>query len=291
MSMTLADLKKSRSLDFSAITSSISKAAEGGFQKDNEDYFKLTKDKAGNGSAVIRFLPKAEGDELPWVSIYSHGFQGPTGRWYIENCLSTLGEDDPINIANRALWNGSEADKEIAKKQKRKLSYFANVYIVSDPGNRENEGKVKLFKFGKKIFDKITEKLNPTFEDDKPVNVFDLWEGANFKLRMCVVEKYPNYDQSSFAEQSPIADSDQKILEIVEQQKPLKPLLDAKNFKSYEELDKKFKSVMSAGPAGNNAPTREAVAPKSLDAKVVKVISETEAETEDLEDYFKKIAT
>lgn len=290
--MNLSELKKSRSLDFSNITKALTKSTETGFKNDDDDQFKVTRDKAGNGSAVLRFLAPAGGDELPWVQIYSHGFQGPTGRWYINNCLSTLGADDPVNIANRELWNGSEKDKEQARKQKRKLSYVSNVYVVSDPGNRANEGKVFKFKFGKKIFEKIMEKVQPTFVDETPVNVFDLWEGANFKLRMRQYEGYPNYDQSSFADPSPVAATDEEILTIVNQQHKLSELIDPKNFKSYAELEKQFKSVMTAGPSENvkefSAPTAEAKMQKSVEPKAVK--STVADEEESLEDYFKSIA-
>jgi hypothetical protein len=293
--MDLQTLKKSRGLDFSKITNALTKTTETGFKNDDAEYFRLTKDKAGNGSAVIRFLPTAEGDDLPWVGIYSHGFQGPGGKWYIENCLSTLGEEDPVGTNNRVLWQGSEKDKEQARKQKRKLKYTSNVLVVSDPGNRENEGKVLKFEYGKKIFEMIMQKVQPTFEDETPVNVFDLWEGANFKLRMKQVEKYPNYDQSAFAEVSPVAETDEEILEIVKQQKPLKPLLDPKNFKSYEELEKKFKMVMSTtGTAprtvedsvkeASSAPTKPAKAQKAVEA------SATEEDSEDIEAYFANIA-
>lgn len=291
--MNLSELKKSRSLDFSNITKALTKSTETGYKNDDEDIFKVTRDKAGNGSAVIRFLAPAAGDELPWVQIYSHGFQGPTGRWYINNCLSTLGVDDPVNIANRELWNGSEKDKEVARKQKRKLSYVSNVYVVSDPGNRENEGKVFKFKFGKKIFEKIMEKVQPTFVDEKPINVFDLWEGANFKLRMRQYEGFPNYDQSAFADPSPVAATDEDILAIVNSQFKLSELLDPKNFKTYAELDAQFKSVMTAGPARgvkeSEAPTVEARAPKSVEPKSVKATGSADEE-ESLEDYFKSIA-
>ena len=301
--LTLDALRKSRSLDFSSITKALTKTTEGGYAKDDAEFFKITRDKAGNGSAVIRFLDKTQGDELPFVQIYNHAFQGPSGRWYIENCLSTLGEDDPVNTANRVLWNGSEADKEIAKKQKRKLQYIANVYVVSDPGNRENEGKVLKFKFGKKIFEKITEKVQPTFEDDKPINVFDYWEGANFKFRVRQYEGYANYDQSSFADPSALAETDEEILVIANQQYKLGTLIARDQFKSYEELEKKFKSVMTAGPmqarSGASELEEAAVAAKpvgkTIEAKPVKskpapTAASSDAEESDLEDYFTKLA-
>lgn len=295
--MDIATLRKSRGLDFSKITSALAKSQEGGQSREEDDFYKLTKDKAGNASAVIRFLPAAEGDDLPWVQIYSHAFQGPAGRWYIENCLSTIGKDDPVNDYNRELWKGSEKDKEQARKQKRKLQYVASIYVVSDPGNRENEGKVFKFKFGKKIFEKITEKLEPTFEDEKPINVFDLWEGANFKLRMRQVEGYPNYDQSTFGEIGAIADTDEEIVEIVKMQKPLRDMVDPSKFKSYDELKKKLDSVLSAGApiqsarealeetvaAPKAAPVKEAPAQKTKSAPIES--SDTD-EDEEMKNFF-----
>jgi hypothetical protein len=212
--MDINTLRKMRGNDFSKIASEFDKIANPGEKKsyDDDRIWKLTPDKAGNASAVIRFLPRTEGDELPFVKIFSHSFQGPTGKWYIENSLTTLGENDPVGELNSKLWNsGSEANKEVARKQKRKLSFIANIYVVSDPAKPENNGKVFLFKFGKKIFDKIMDKARPTFAEDQPVNVFDLWEGADFKLRMRKVDGYPNYDQSVFSDPSALLDGEEEF--------------------------------------------------------------------------------
>ena len=247
--MDLNTLRQQRNSDFGKIASAFEKVANP--QSDSRSFeddrmWKLEADKAGNATAVIRFLPRTEGDELPWVKIFSHGFQGPTGKWYIENSLSTLNENDPVGELNSKLWNsGSEANKEIARKQKRRLHYISNVLIVSDPKHPENEGQVRLFKYGKKIFDKIMNKARPTFEDEKPVNVFDLWEGANFKLRMRKVEGYPNYDESNFTDPIPVKPSDEEILKVVNSQHKLTEFLDRKNFKTYEELKAKLDSVLS----------------------------------------------
>jgi hypothetical protein len=292
MTLSIADIKKNRNLNFGEITKALSKGTDS-YKNDDDDYFKVTRDKAGNGSAVIRFLPAAPGDELPWVQIYSHAFKGPSGKWYINNCLSTIGQDDPVNDFNRELWNspeGSEQRKQ-ASAQKRKLQYHGWVYVVSDPGNRENEGKVMKFKYGKKIFEMIMSKIQPTFADDVPVNVFDLWEGANFKLRMKQVEGYPNYDSSSFGDVGPVADSDDKILAIVNSQKPLSVMLDPKNFKSYDDLKKQLHVTL--GLTGGVRPTvdepvREAKPVKAVEPKPTKVV-EPEEDGEDLEDYFKSI--
>jgi len=221
--MDINTLRQSRNQDFNQISSAFESIANPGQQAKNnyEDdrIWKPTPDKAGNATATIRFLPKHPDDELPWVKVFSHGFQGPSGRWYIENSLTTLGESDPVGELNSKLWNsGVEANKEIARKQKRRLHFYSNVLVIADPANPENEGKVMLFRYGKRIFDKIMDKAKPTFEDEKPVNVFDLWEGANFKLRMKKVEGYPNYDSSSFSDPAPVAPSDEAILEVVNKQ-------------------------------------------------------------------------
>lgn len=250
--MDLNTLRSQRNLDFGNITSAFEKIANpSNDQKSYDDnrFWKLEKDKAGNGSAVIRFLPRTEGDELPWVKIFSHGFKGPTGRWYIENSLTTLGETDPVGELNSRLWNESDSDtspgREQARNQKRRLHFISNILVISDPKHPENEGKVFLFRYGKKIFDKIMNKAKPTFEDEKPVNVFDLWEGANFKLRMRNVEGYPNYDESVFTEPTPVAASDEAILAVVNQQHKLSEFLDRKNFKTYDELKEKLEWVLS----------------------------------------------
>ena len=245
--MDINTLRASRNQDFGAIASAFEKVANPQSNSYEDDRFwKLERDKAGNATAVIRFLPRIEGDELPWVKIFSHGFKGPTGKWYIENSLTTLGQNDPVGELNTKLWNsGSDANKEIARLQKRRLHFISNILVVSDPKHPENEGKVMLFKYGKKIFDMIMNKARPTFEDEKPVNVFDLFEGANFKIRMRTVESYPNYDQSAFAESTPVAPSDEAIVTVANKQVKLGEFLEAKNFKSYEELKTKLDSVLS----------------------------------------------
>ena len=247
--MDIQTLRKMRNSDFSKIAGEFDKIAnpQSNTKSYTDDRFwKLEGDKAGNGTATLRFLPRVEGDELPWVRIFSHGFQGPTGKWYIENSLTTLGDNDPVGELNTKLWNsGSEVNKEIARKQKRKLSFTANVLVVSDPKHPENEGKVFLFKFGKKIFDKIMDKAKPTYEDEKPVNVFDLWEGANFKLRMRKKDGYTNYDESTFQDPAPVTEDEDKMLAIVNAQYKLSEFLDRKNFKSYDELKKKLEEVLS----------------------------------------------
>mgnify|MGYP000580720750 FL=1 len=215
-----------------------------------DNFWKPEVDKAGNGYAVIRFLPQpsVDGDDaLPWVKVFNHGFQGP-GGWYIENSLTTLNQKDPVSEYNSQLWNsGIEANKEVARKQKRRLSYIANIYVVEDSKNPQNEGKVFLYKFGKKIFDKINEAMNPAFEDEKPLNPFDMWEGANFKLKIRKVEGYQNYDKSEFESPSALLDDDEKLEAIWKKEYSLKEFLAPENFKSYDELKArldKFSALM-----------------------------------------------
>ena len=218
---------------------------EGSDNKDN--YWKPEVDKAGNGMATIRFLPApaVDGDDaLPWVKIFSHGFQGP-GGWLIDNCLTTKNQQCPVCEHNSGLWNsGIEANKEVVRKQKRKLNYLANIYIVSDPKHPENEGQIKLFRFGKKIFDKITEAMNPQFEDEKAINPFDLWAGANFKLKIRKVEGYQNYDKSEFESASPLSTDDAKLEKIWKAEHSLKELTGDKEFKTYDELKTRLDRVL-----------------------------------------------
>ena len=300
--MDIQSLRKMRNSDFGAISNAFEKVANPQSEQKSftdDRFWRLEGDKAGNGTATIRFLPRVEGDELPWVRIFSHGFQGPTGKWYIENSLTTLGENDPVGELNTMLWNsGSDANKEIARKQKRKLSFTANVLIVSDPKHPENEGKVFLFKFGKKIFDKIMDKARPTFEDEKPVNVFDLWEGANFKLRMRKKDGYANYDESVFSDPCPAADSDEELVRIVNSQFKLSEFTDRSNFKSYDELKKKLDAVLSgdtfAGKSAAQMAEQEdrpvAAAPTFVSKPAPAPKAVAVDDDEDVMSYFKKIA-
>lgn len=298
MTFKLSDLRKSSASEFAAITTALTKTTS--YAKDDEGFFKLEKDKVGNGQAVIRFLPKHPEDDLPWAAVYTHAFQGPTGRWYIENSRTTLGEEDPVSEANRKLWaTGAEVDKKQAQKQKRKLNYVVNILVVSNPANPSLEGKVMRFKIGKKIHDKIKAKISPEFADEKACNVFDVFEGADFKLRMKQVEGYPNYDSSVFADPSPIASTDEAIQEILDQIQPLKEFLDPSKFKSYKDLETKFNSVMNAQVA--STVSAESVAetlmsipvagPKSA-GKVVEAKDPAKVanDADDIENYFRSIA-
>ena len=252
---SLSDLRKSRG-GFDSLMKEVEKIANPQSESRGADdrYWSPEVDKAGNGYAVIRFLPTPQGEDLPWVRVWNHGFQGPGGKWYIENSLTTLGKADPVSEFNTELWNsGSEANKEIARKQKRKLSYITNILVIKDPAHPENEGKVFLYKFGKKIFDKIKDMAEPQFQDEKPINVFDFDTGANFKLKIRNVEGYRNYDKSEFEAASAISEDDSIIESIWGKQHSLTQFLDEKHFKSYDELKKKFVMVMGlAGGATSN---------------------------------------
>ena len=212
----------------------------------DERLWKPQVDKAGNGMAIIRFLPAPVNEEMPWVRVWNHAFQGPTGQWYIENSLTTLNQKDPVSEYNTQLWNsGVESDKEIARKQKRKLQYYANIYVVQDSANPENEGKVMLYKFGKKIFDKLMEAMQPAFEDETPINPFDFWEGANFKLKIRKVDGYWNYDKSEFESPSALKPSDEELEAIYNKQYSLADFLAESNFKSYDELKTRLDAVLT----------------------------------------------
>ena len=241
--MSFASLKQSSFTDLLSKAENLNKTETKGGP--DERLWKPEVDKAGNGYAVIRFLPAPEGEDLPWAQVWSHAFQGP-GGWYIENSLTTLGKKDPVSDLNRQLWNsGLDSDKEVARKQKRKLNYYSNIYVVKDPANPENEGKVFLYRFGKKIFDKIMEAMQPAFEDETPVNPFDLWKGADFKLKIRKVEGYWNYDKSEFAAPGTLGGFDDDKLEgIWNQAYSLAEFEDAKNFKSYEQLQARLNLVL-----------------------------------------------
>ena len=300
MATSFADLKKSRNKDMETLTAQVSKlSSKDGEKKSYIDdrFWKPLVDKAGNGFAVIRFLPAPEGEDMPWVQTFSHSFQGPTtGLWYIENSLTTLNKKDPVSEYNTLLWNtGSDADKEIARKQKRKLSYIANIYVVSDPANPDNDGKVFLFKFGKKIFDKLNDLMNPEFPDEEPRNPFDLWTGANFKLKIRKVEGYQNYDKSEFDKDGPVSGDEDHMERIWNSEYKLTEFLSESNFKSYDELKAKLNKVLGldgyVAPAvqqsqvRESAPAQEAFKPKS------KTVSQVVPEDDDDGlSYFEKLA-
>ena len=243
--MSFSDLKKQSSLG--SLTSKLVKEVEKMSNTSSgadERLWKPEMDKTGNGFAIIRFLPAPEGEELPWAKLYTHAFQGP-GGWYIENSLTTTGQKDPVSEYNRELWNsGSEKDKETVRKQKRKLSYYSNIYVVKDPANPANEGRVFLFKYGKKIFDKVMEAMQPEFEDETPINPFDFWQGANFKLKLVKKDGYWNYDKSEFDRVAPLLDDDDALEAVWKKQYSLTAVTAPDQFKSYEDLEKRLKMVL-----------------------------------------------
>ena len=247
--MSFASLKKASSKGdtFAKLTREIDKLNQpaAGSSAD-ERFWKPELDKSGNGYAVIRFLPAPEGEDMPWAKVWSHAFKGPGGQWYIENSLTTLGKDDPVGELNRELWNsGRDSDKEIARAQKRKLSYYANIYVVQDPTHPENEGRVFLYKFGKKIFDKLVEAMQPAFADESPVDPFNFWKGADFKLKIRKVDGYWNYDKSEFAAPGVLGGfDDDKLENIWSQGYSLAEFEDTKNFKSYEQLQARLNLVL-----------------------------------------------
>jgi hypothetical protein len=291
---SFANLKRNRS-SLEKLTKAIESTTQTteSNSKDDNRFWQPSVDKAGNGMAVIRFLPApaVDGDEgLPWVRIFHHGFQGP-GGWLIDNCLTTVNEKCPVCEHNSTLWNsGVEANKDIARKQKRKLSYIANVYIVSDPSNPENEGQIKLFKFGKKIFDKITEAMNPEFADETPVNPFDLWEGANFKLKMRNVEGYRNYDKSEFADKSALLDGDDEKLEnLWKSEFSLKEFTEKKHFKSYDQLKSRLDKALGFESVAPKTKAEDFVAKTSPDLEEASSFNTSGIDDDDL-DYFKSLA-
>ena len=290
--MSFANLKRNRdSLDkLTKAIETTTQTAEAG-SKDDTRFWQPTVDKSGNGMAVIRLLPapSIDGDDgLPWVRRFDHGFQGP-GGWFIDNCLTTVGDKCPVCEHNSTLWNsGVEANKEIVRKQKRRLSYVANIYVISDPSNPENEGTVRLYKFGKKIFDKISEVMNPEFPDETPLNPFDLWEGANFKLKIRNVEGYRNYDKSEFADKSALLDGDDAKLEaIYTKEHSLKDFTDKKHFKPYEQLKARLDKVLGfEGDAVPNIRAEDVELPTPV-ARVKAPVADT---VDDDLDYFKSLA-
>ena len=295
---TFAQMKKNRSAQFDKLAKAAETLATSKPSGDDR-FWKPTVDAAGNGSAIFRFLPPPDGEDVPFVRYWDHGFQGP-GGWYIEKSLTTLGQEDPVSEYNSKLWNsGVDSDKEIARKQKRRLHYISNIYMIKDPGNPSNEGKVFLYEYGKKIFDKINDLMHPEFEDETPVNPFDLWEGANFRMRIRQVEGYRNYDKSDFDSPSALFDDDEKLEAIWKSQHALAELVDPKQFKSYNELSTRLARVLGHSP---NAPAAskaiEEDAPWSPPAAQEKVAPEASSkapsfDTEDDDEslaFFQKLA-
>jgi len=292
--MSFSDMKQRSKTNLASLIKETEKISnpKTGFSDSDDRYWRPELDKSGNGYAVVRFLPAPEGEDLPWARIWNHGFQGP-GGWYIENSLTTLGQKDPVSEHNSTLWNsGIEANKEVARKQKRRLNYTSNVYIIKDPAHPENEGQVKLYRFGKKIFDKINDLMNPEFEDESPVNPFDLWAGANFKMKIRKVEGYSNYDKSEFEASSALLEDDDKMEEIWKSENSLKELVSEDKFKTFDELKTKLERVLGLG--SEFSPT-----PKSVDVPFdggkpytapPKPAVESTSDDDESMDYFQKLA-
>jgi len=288
--MSFKDLK-SKSGSFEKLQKELSKLntpTSGNFE-DNR-IWKPDLDKTGNGFAIIRFLPQVATEDLPWVRVWSHAFSGP-GGWYIENSLTTIGKTDPVSEYNTELWNsGVESDKDIARKQKRILKYYTNIYVVSDPKHPENDGTVRLFRFGKKIFDKITEAMNPAFDDEEALNPFDLWKGANFKLKIRKVDGFWNYDKSEFEAPTALLDGDDKQLEELYNTKlhKLQEFVDPKAFKSYNELKEKFHKILTGTSVTGSV---ETFTPKTSVNEAVKKVEKVDSQKDDETlEYFAKLA-
>lgn len=296
--MSLSNLRKSNSLD--KLLNAVEKETAPAEQKSYKDerLWKPEMGKDGNGYAVIRFLPAPEGEDMPWVRLFSHAFQGPTGKWFIENSLTTMNQKDPVSEYNTQLWNtGVEADKELARKQKRKLQYYSNILVVSDPKHPENEGKVFLYRYGKKIFDKLMEAMQPAFEDETAVNPFDFWEGADFKLKLRMQDGYWNYDKSEFSTPSEIAPSDEEIESIWKQTHSLQEIVAPDQFKSYDELkarlDEVLSGTVSTGVTANELESDDLdVEDKQFVQKTVQKSEPvaTEEDDDDALSYFQKLA-
>ena len=292
--MSFSSLKKQSSLGSltAKLVNQVEKMNKGSNGADDR-LWKPEVDKAGNGYAVIRFLPAVDGEDMPWAKLYTHAFQG-SGGWYIENSLTTLGSKDPVSEYNSQLWNsGIDADKEVARKQKRKLSYYSNIYVVKDPANPDNEGKVFLFRYGKKIFDKITAAMQPEFEDEEAINPFDFWQGANFKLKIKKVAGFWNYDSSEFAAPSALLDDDEALEALWKKEYSLSELVSPDQFKSYDDLKKRLDYVLGLGVVKTRQDP-ETVAEEELpprpEEQVAAAVSGSDADEEDALSYFSKLA-
>ena len=295
--MSFSDLKKQSRLG--SLTSKLVAEVEKINTKGNgadERLWKPSLDKSGNGYAVIRFLPAPEGEEIPWAKVYSHAFQGP-GGWYIENSLTTTGGKDPVSEYNRDLWNsGNEADKDTVRKQKRKLSYYSNIYVVKDSTNPENEGGVFLFKYGKKIFDKIQAAMQPEYEDETPINPFDFWQGADFKLKIRKVDGYWNYDKSEFDSAAPLLKDDEALESLWKKQYSLEEFTKPSNFKTYEDLERRLNQVLRVQPRRLDEEVQnEEVEWQTSEDTPQKVVQKAASVTADADEddalsYFQKLA-
>jgi hypothetical protein len=298
MATSFEALKKNSASELTKLTEALNKLESPQQQNGPDDrIWKPDVDKAGNGYAVIRFLPAPEGEDVPFVRVWDHGFQGPQGQWYIEKSLTTIGQKDPVSEYNTMLWNsGIESNKDLVRKYKRRLSFYSNIYVVKDPTRPENEGKVFLFKYGKKIFEKLNDLMNPQFEDESPVNPFDLWGGANLKLKIRNVEGYRNYDKSEFEESAPLSEDDSLLETVWKSQYSLSDFIEPSNFKSYDELKSKLYRVLALGEtAATEQPQVQAPVQREVSAPTIPTTSaETESfdssDDDDTMSFFQKLA-
>ena len=293
MSQSFAELKRSTTTSLDALLKETNKLTSNENNKGGADarFWQPEVDKSGAGQAIIRFLPAPKGEDIPWVRIFNHGFQGP-GGWYIENSLTTLNKKDPVSEYNSMLWNrGDDAGKEQARKQKRRLLYISNVYVIQDKAHPENEGQVKLFRYGKKIFDKLNEAMNPEFEDEKPLNPFDLWEGASFILKIRNVDGYRNYDKSVFGEAGPLLADDSKLEGIWNSEYKLQEFSDPSKFKTYDELKEKLDKVLALSGGSQPSSTAETTQLDTAPAPSVGKVDKPKSSESDTDlDFFQKLA-
>ena len=293
MANSFAAMKQNRQSQIEKLSSEVTKLQGSGAPQGDDRFWKPEVDKSGNGHAIIRFLPAPNNEDVPFVRVFDHGFQGP-GGWFIEKSLTTLGQDDPVSEYNTTLWNsGVESNKDQARKQKRRLSFISNIYVLKDPTNPQNEGKVFLYKYGKKIFDKLNDQMNPEFEDEKAVNPFDLWEGTNFRLKMRNVEGFRNYDKSEFDSPAPLLDDDAKLEEVWKGQYSLQEQIDPSQFKSYDELKSRLYRVLAldGGPQTPTATVDEEIAPAPASDPAPQVAAVDTADDDDESlSFFKKLA-
>ena len=297
-----AALKSSSNESLAKLTEELNKVSKPQTNNNNgpdERIWKPTVDKAGNGYAVIRFLPAPANEDVPFVRVWDHGFQGPTGQWYIEKSLTTINQKDPVSEYNTMLWNsGIESNKDLVRKYKRRLSFYSNILVVKDSANPENEGKVFLYKYGKKIFDKLNDLMNPQFQDETPVNPFDLWQGANFKLKIRNVEGYRNYDKSEFDNPAPLYDDDAQLEQVWNSEYSLQEFIAPDQFKSYDELKTKLYRVLALGETNTteeqvSAPVQMEAAPASIPTQAVAdepAMATADSEDDDAMAFFQKLA-
>lgn len=290
MSKSFSDLKKSRDTSLKTLQSAVDKLAPQQYKDDDERYWYPEVDKGGNGFAVIRFLPASKNEDVPFVRIWDHAFKGPTGQWYIEKSLSTLGQPDPVMEHNSRLWDsGSDENKKIASKQKRRLTYISNVLVIRDPAKPENEGTVRLYRYGKKIFDKLKDKMNPTFPGETPMDPFDMWAGANLRLKITNVDGYRNYDKSEFEPASALMEGDDaKLDELWNKQHSLAKLISTDKFKSYDDLKARLNRVLAldADPVRRTTSLPKVAPPADEDPSEVEEIEDDV----DVKDFFKRVA-